>query len=50
MFYGVNIAEEVVGEGVKKYHNSQCRGTPGGLFEQTSTAEVSELTEYQLLN
>jgi len=33
MFYGVNIAEEVVGEGVTKYHNSQCRGTPGGLFE-----------------
>jgi len=32
MFYGVNIVEEVV-EGVRKYHNSQCRGTSGGLFE-----------------
>lgn len=33
MFYGVNIVEVVVGEGVREYHNSQCRGTPGGLVE-----------------
>jgi hypothetical protein len=33
MFYGVNIAEAEVVEDVRKYYNSQGRGTPGGLYE-----------------
>jgi hypothetical protein len=33
MFSGVNIAEEVVRGGVRRYHNSQCRENLGGYFE-----------------